>query len=306
LVQNAGMTTKRGDKDKRIGPVYDTALRHLMETDMNAACRLLHVPVTGKPKLLSAALSTTKLEADLVVRTAPSRLMHVEYMRDSSSDLVARMLIYRGFIRRKYPGEWLGQHVIVLGDGWVKGYDDPTQGFTLDLHVMYLRQMDPEVFLAEPALAALAVLSRGDAQARAQAYAASLRAIQDAGGPHRAERLELAAMLAPIRLDLDTIERVTEEAGMSIEELAEFYSEAKFAQRQRQQARDEGREEGRDEGLDQGRVETLAALLHDRFGEHPDLLTAARNLAGWPDKSAAIRVITGASTVEDLLGPPLT
>jgi hypothetical protein len=70
--------------------VYDAAVRRLVELDPVAICRLLGVPVAHRPRILSAELPTGTLSADLVLRVGADQLMHVECMRDTSSDHLGR------------------------------------------------------------------------------------------------------------------------------------------------------------------------------------------------------------------------
>jgi hypothetical protein len=139
-------------------------MRGLMEDDPVAACELLGVEVAGRPEVLPSVFSPGILTADLLLRVGPGRLAHVEYVRRASSDLAVRMLGYRWAVMREREGELLSQHVIVLGEGWVRGHDDLEQnGFRLDLNVIYLREVDPAGWLQNPSLAPLAALGRGSA-----------------------------------------------------------------------------------------------------------------------------------------------
>ena len=62
----------------------------------------------------------------------------------------------------------------------------------------------------------------------------------------------------------------------------------------------------KDEGREEERRSLLASLISDRFGDHPGIADAARRLAAWPDRHAALRAITNATTFDDLLDPPPT
>jgi hypothetical protein len=55
--------------------------------------------------------------ATAVVRTAPDRLLHMEFVPRIEPDLGARTLEYRARIMRLHPGMALVQHVLVLADG---------------------------------------------------------------------------------------------------------------------------------------------------------------------------------------------
>lgn len=221
-------------------------------------------------------------------------------MRDVTSDLVARLLIYRGLILREHPRKHVTQHVVVLGNGRLRGYDDLSgQGFALDLRVTYLREVSASVFLAEPGLAPLAALACGSNGERQLAFAAGLRLIHERGGQRSRELLEFAAVLATIRLDRHTINKIVKEIGMTVESIAAEFYDTEFGQELVRMGRVEGRNEARVEA----RVEMLTALLTERFGDHPDLPATARRLADWPG-GAAVHAVTSATTWEDIPAEP--
>jgi hypothetical protein len=89
----------------RPGPVYDAAMRGVIEADPGVICRLLEIPVgtpNGAPELLPASFPSPgqTLHADLVLRVGPDQLAHVEYERRPTGNLVARMHAYLGAIGR--------------------------------------------------------------------------------------------------------------------------------------------------------------------------------------------------------------
>jgi len=149
--------------------------------------------------------------------------------------------------------------------------------------VLYLRDVDPAIFLETPLLAPFAVLGRGSPQLRAEAFAACLRLIGEQGGTRTSELLEFAATLAVIRLKAPTIEQIIKEVAVTITSVAEFYRDTEFGRK----LRHEGREEGRHE--------MLTDLLRERFGEHPGIPDAARRLAGWPSPTALHAIIVAES-----------
>ncbi len=281
------------------GPVYDRVMRRLVEADLGAAFRMLGIAVTDAPAVLPATFPATTLNVDLLARDGARRLVHVEYVRTVEPDLTQRMLQYRAAVMGRYPEHRLDQHVVVLGPGRVRGYDDLAQhGFALDLKVTYLRDLDPGVFLSTPALAPLAVLGRGDTLDRGRALARALVCIRDQGGARAAELLECATVLATIRLAATTIESIVEEVGMTVESIAEFYRQTRFGQA----LVHEGREQGREQGLEQ----IMEALLTERFGTQPGLPEAARRLAAWPDYHLAVRAVLAADNLADLPDQPPT
>jgi hypothetical protein len=324
-VQDVGVGSGGGDSrtggtrgSSQPGPVYDAALRRMVELDPAAICRLLGVEIGEPPRILSAELPTATLSADLVLRVAADHLVDVEYMRTTAPDLVARMLVYRGLIMRTYPGNQLTQYVLVLGGGGrIRGHDDLARyGFALDLIIIYVRELDPAMLLEEPSLAPLAVLGRGSADDRAKAFSTATRLIRRHGGPEAGELLEFASRLAIITLDRPIIEGIIKEAGMSLEAIEELFGETVYGNALRKRLREEGIEEGREEGraagreegraagreegLTQARVEFLTALLKERFGDDPVLTAVANRLASWPDAATAVHAIGIAATLDAL------
>jgi hypothetical protein len=270
------------------GPIYDTATRWLAERDPGRLCRLLGIPVTERPQILPTEFSVGKLSVDLLLRIGPRELVHVEYTLRASADLVPRMMIYRGLIQRTYPKDHVSQHVLVLGDGWVRGHDDPDRyGFSLDLNIVYLRELAAGRFLDDPEFALFAALGRGGSKARAEAFAAAIRLIKEHGTDQVGKLLEFATVLATIRLDATTIKGIIEEAGVTVESdiMEEIF-------------RDTGLARGL---LRKGREELLVALLRERFGDHPDIPAITHSLAKWPDATSVAHAISTAATLDDLL-----
>lgn len=268
----------------RRGPVHDAALRSIMEADPAGACLLLGIPTPTSPVVLTASLPTATFAADLVLRMTPRRLVHVEYMRSGSSDLVARMLVYRGLLMRAHPRAYLSQHVLFLADGVVEGHDDlAANGFALDLNVVHLRTIEPEVLLRSPTLAPLAVLGRGSAEVRARALAEALTLIAEKGGERQHELLEFSTTLATITLDPNTIEKIVGEVVMTVESIKEFYKDTWMIR----EAKAEGREE------------LLLPLLRERFGEQPGLAEVVQNLKTLPP-GEAVHAVLAATTLADL------
>jgi AcrR family transcriptional regulator len=134
----------------------------------------------------------------------------------------------------------------------------------------------------------LAVLAHGDDAARGRSLQ---RAIQGLNGLPEARRARLAnamAVLATKVLSTSTIDRITKESGMTIESVAQFYEQTEVGQ------------EIRRHGLEQGTARTLTAMLRGRFGEHDHISTIAQNLARYSDDDRSIRLITEATTLDDL------
>jgi len=219
--------------------------------------------------------------------------MHVEYETSPRNGLVTRMFNYRGRIMEQHPKAYLTQHILVLGNGRIRGHDDVRNGFILDLRIIYLRECDPADFLKDPVLAPLAVLARGRRKQRERSLAAALRLIRDSGHPQTAELMQTAETLALIRLDATTIDRIRREHGMSIQTLVDHYrNNTEVGQHIERICRQEGRQEERQE--------TLLLLLHSRFGDSPHSAAIVGRLTEWT-KSAALDAILAAPDIETLL-----
>ena len=279
----------------RPGPVFDRAMRRVAEGDLVAFCQWLEVDLVGPAQILSGSFPAATLHADLLVRVSRRRLIHVEYMRTPPADLAVRMIGYRASIMRSHPGMHISQYVIVLGEGRVRSADDPENGFTLGLRTIYLRECDPAPLLSVPGLAPLAVLAMGDRQGRARSLVAAVNVIQAGteAGPGQAQLLEAAAVLATIRLDGLTIDQIRRESGLSVESIADFYSETEV-----------GRElvnRGIEQGIERSSQMLLGILLSEHFGEQPEIAQIVERLVGWSDLSAAVHAVTHARSLDELL-----
>jgi hypothetical protein len=288
----------------RPGPVYDTAMRGVFEGDPAAACDLLGIEITlpsGIPEILPTSFPVTTKSADLLLRVGSDRLAHIEYARHATADLVPRMLGYRSLFMLAHHHDLLVQHVIVLGDGRVRGHDQPTtQRFWLDLNVVYLRELDPSRCLVNASMAPLAALGRGSPDDRAQAYSEALTKIYKEGGPRVGELLTWTTVLATITVDPIIMRKIVEEVGMTVEDTTELFKGLVWGQTLITSAREEG--------LEQGVEQSLVVRLEERFGSDTDVRAIAHRLALWPDAASAFRAITAASSLADLADaqPPPT
>jgi hypothetical protein len=238
--------------------------------------------------------------------------MHVEYETSPGPDLARRILEYRARIMKHYPDAQFTQYVIVLGNGLVRGHDDLERfGFALDLRVIYLRERDPAEFLTSPELAPLAVLARGSGAVREQSLAAAFRLLKNSSHPRVIDLRLSAEMLAGIRLDRPTIDRIARECGMDISDIrpmVEYFRDTEWSQellreseeKVRQQGLEQGQQQGLEQGLERGRERMLVALLRTRFGDDVQVQEAAHHLASWPE-GAAIEAITEAVDPQSLL-----
>jgi len=287
---------KSRDRDSRPGPVYDAVLKAMFEFDLRGACRLLGVPVEGEPVALAVEFTLTTKVVDLLVKVGPNRLMHVEYARRASDELVPRMLLYRGLIMQQFPKHHLSQHIVVLGEGTVTGFDNYEQNdFAVNLDVLYLRDADPDQFMDDVNFAPLALLRRIDPAEKVKVAARVIEMIRERGGKRLAQLLEFIAVLAVIASDRAVVEKIIEETEMTVESIAEFYRDTSVGQQLCQEGKEKGREEER-EAL-------LAALITERFGPSPQAAALAHRLARLPDGAHAVHLITTATSLGDLQPP---
>jgi hypothetical protein len=269
----------------------------------------------------------TELEArdsmhcDRLLRIGPGRLMQVEFETAPRKDLVRRMLEYRVRLMRAHPDEVLTQHIIVLGGQKVQGYDDLEQyGFALDLKVIHLFEHDPSEYLADPMLAPLAVLARGDRQDRVRSLTAAGRLLQESNSQKSSTWWDTAVKLAQLHMDVDSIFRAEKESTMDVLPITEYLERfgpveeilAESRQRQLEEGREQGieeglkqgleqgREQGLERGLEQGRELLLLRVIKQRFGDGPEASTAAHHLVGWNDDDAALAAIAAATDLAEL------
>jgi hypothetical protein len=280
-------------------------MRYIVEADIPALCDWLDVKLEGRGDLLSPVFAAETRTADLLVKVGPGRLLHTEYVRSPESDMFARMVGYRAHIMRQYPGMSLTQYAIVLGRGRLVLRDDAVNGFYLGLRVVYLSETDPSEVLARPNLAALSILTKGDQQDRAESVLKTLRLLRTFPLDRRRGLLEAMTSLATISLDRSTIDLITKELKMTVESVAEFYSETDLGRAIGKQAHEQGLEQGLEQGREQGRqqelTQSLIDLLRVRFGIHPQIPALAEHLAHESDRAARVRAITEAETLDDLL-----
>jgi hypothetical protein len=105
-----------------------------------------------------------------------------------------------------------------------------------------------------------------------------------------------------------TLDSVLRERGLTIDEVADFYSGTKGGHELMKRARAKGMAQGlaevRAQSLAEGKAEVvvlmLEILLRDRFGEDPRIEATAKRLAETTDPAAAVHAITHAATIDEL------
>jgi hypothetical protein len=280
------------------GPVYDNALRWLVANNLAGVCRWLGEDPGEAPLMVSEALPASTMYTDVLVRTGPERLLHVEFVRRVEADFGARMLEYRSRIMRARPGMALVQHVLVLAEGYVPArFGDDEYGFRL--HVTYLREHEPKEFLAQAPLAPLAVLARAaDEQERISTLHHVLRAVVK-GEPDATRATGLvnaAGLLAAMHLTGRTIRRIWKETYVPLfyrEDIEKFIAAMEPADEEERLA-DIEYEKYRPTAL------VLDTLIRHRFGDDDRVSRIAFTLAQGP-LQRAVAVIEDSDSLEALL-----
>jgi hypothetical protein len=199
------------------------------------------------------------------------------------------MLLYRGLIMQQFPKHHVSQHIVVLGEGTVSGYDDyQANDFAVKLQVLYLRDADPDTFLGDVNFAPLAMLRRAGPAESVKVAARVIDVVRERGGERLEQLLEFIAVLAVIASDPAVVEKIIEETEMTVESIAEFYRETRVGQRLQAEGREKERES------------LLMALLAERFGPGPELAALAHRLARVPDGATAVHLIATATSLDEL------
>lgn len=291
-----------GPAERRPGPMYDDAMRVLVEDDLGAVLSL--VGVDGTATRLNPSLAASTRTVDLLVRT-PSGLVHVEFVKDPSPDLDLRMVDYRLRLRRAHRHDPIRQAVLVLRDIAVpRAYTDPVDDDQLvcSWSVVRLGDRDPADLLGSPTTAALAPLARGTTRDRIATLLAAADRIGEVDDPdRRATLFGVAVTMASIVLPSRTIATTLEEDAMPVYVRDTPLGREIFDEGWRDGWQD-GRQEGRDEGARAAALELTSLLLRQRFGDHPRTADVAAALADVPAEERLTR-IAGAAALDEL--PPL-
>ena len=277
-----------GVRPRRSGPVYDDAMKILVEDDLDAVLSLVGVP--GGAQVMDTELAGSAVRADLLARGGEG-IVHVEFVKDPSPTLDLRMMTYRLRLRgqggdRHTP---IAQYVLVLGDDvqvpdHYHDIDTPVPVFRWS--VIRLADLDPATLLGNPTTAAVAALARGTTPQRAEVLTAAAESIARTD-PDRARTLmQTATTLASIVLPAPIIDRALKEAGMPV-----LIRDTPLGR--------EIYQEGRQEGEQLAVLRLTRLLLRQRFDGDPRLDAIAERLAGLPDEERLTR-IAAATSLDDL------
>jgi hypothetical protein len=108
-----GMGSRTGTR--RVGPVYDDAMRALADDDTAALLHLAGIPARESVRR-HGDLPAHTIHADLVVALSSGGVVHMEYVKDATPDLDLRMVDYRIRLRRRDHTGSIRQFVLALGD----------------------------------------------------------------------------------------------------------------------------------------------------------------------------------------------
>src|SRR5690348_116416 len=115
---------RRERKSYRPGPIYDRAVRTLVEDNPGAFCDWLEEPHDDHMAVLPSTFVSESLRADFVAKLSADRLLHVEYIREPSRAMAVRMVAYLARLMRAHPGCSITQYALVLARGRLPSVDD--------------------------------------------------------------------------------------------------------------------------------------------------------------------------------------
>lgn len=314
---------------RRHGPIYDDAIRLVIADDVTAFLNALRRGGLPLPTALPTAAPTdelpdgrpdgppggtlprpigelpaTTIRPDLLVQL-PGRpqptIVHVEVVKDRTSDLALRMVDYRLRTRAVHPRATILQAVLALTAAAIPDrYHDPDGCHTCRWQVIRITDLDPATLLTNPTTATLAALASTDPTTRPDTLAAAIRAITATAQPRRGRLLASALTLSSIVLPAATIERARQEADMPVP-IRETPLARAFLEEGRTEGRVEGRVEGRTEGARRERHEWVRftqSLLTEKFGADPRIPAIAAQLAALPHDRRAHLLHTATSLDE--------
>jgi hypothetical protein len=78
---DASDENRKANENNRLGPIFDSTMRGVIEGDPMAACGLLGIEAATEPEILPSEFAAWSMRVDLLMRVGPGRLVHVEYGR---------------------------------------------------------------------------------------------------------------------------------------------------------------------------------------------------------------------------------
>jgi predicted transposase/invertase (TIGR01784 family) len=270
---------------------YDNACKYLAERYPGEFARWLLEIEPPEIRVLKTELIVEPIRADsLSLLRAANRILYLEFqtLPVSKPPLPLRMLDYSVRLKRKY-GCSVEQVVIFLQEttnevAFTEEYRDET---TIHRYrVVRLWEQDSALFLANPALLPLAVLTQSSSpQALLQEVAQQVASIEDID--RRQNIASCAGVLAGLRFEEDVIRQLFREDMM---QGSVIY----------QSIRQEGKQEGLQEGLKQEALTIAVRLLRRRFGEIETRITAKVQALSRKQLEELIEDLLDVSKIEDL------
>jgi predicted transposase/invertase (TIGR01784 family) len=274
---------------------YDNACKYLAERYPGEFARWLLEIEPPEIRVLKTELIVEPIRADsLSLLRAANRILHLEFqtLPVSKPPLPLRMLDYSVRLKRKY-GCSVEQVVIFLQEttnevAFTEEYRDET---TIHRYrVVRLWEQDSALFLANPALLPLAVLTQSSSpQALLQEVAEQVASIEDID--QRQNIASCAGVLAGLRFEEDVIRQLFREDMMQ---------GSVIYQSIRQEGKQEGKQEGLQEGLKQEALTIAVRLLRRRFGEMETRITAKVQALSRKQLEELIENLLDFSKIEDL------
>ncbi len=240
---------------------------------------------------LAASFPAETLHADYVGRSRHDRVFHVEYIGKPDRDMAVQMIACLAHLKRNHPGCSITQYALVEGTGWLPSVDDPLTGLSLGLRTIYMRDQAASRLLEHPNTGVFSVLARGDNRDRTGYLKTAVHQMLDLPEVRRARLLHAISHLATVHLDPATVGQIIKkETGMTVESVAQFYMETDFGQLIQKR------------GADERAARLLTAQLRARFGDDSRIPAIAERLAQGTDDETIERLITEASSLDDLSG----
>ena len=285
--------------------VYEETLSRLFRVDPEGLLKILGVPIPDTfdtlpmPGLLNPQPTGIQL-----IRLPDGRCAEVHFVHTVPKGLVATMAGHKKALQQAFPVDHLEQYVVVMGDGELRGPDDPAHtGIYFGLRLVYLRDIEKEWFSTSTGFALL-TRSRSAPWASQILEAAGATAEPFVVPPNPgtdifAESDEKQAILPSRLASLFFAGRFGPPPEMSDEHRTRGWGGAvlmALALHTITRFDDMRGRIGRREGI----TDVLGDILRERFGEHPRLSLLAYRLAALPDLDAVIQIIAGTEHLDDL------
>jgi hypothetical protein len=285
--------------------VYEETVSRLFRVNPEGLLKILGVPITDSFEVLPMpGLLNPQPTGIQLIRLPDGRCAEVHCVHTVPKGLVATMAGHKKALRQAFPVDHLEQYVVVLGDGELRGPDDPAHtGVYFGLRLVYLRDIEKEWFSTSTGFALLArsqtapwasqILEAAGATVEpfvvppnpcADIFAESDE--KQATLPSRLTSLFFAGRFGP-HPEISDENRTRGWGGAVLMALA-LHTITRFDDMRGRIARREGI------------ADVLGDVLRERFGEHPKLSLLAYRLAALTDLDAVIQIIAATENLDDL------